>query len=267
VSSDRTLSYAALEERVAELERRLEHAGPTSQVPRRRPRRLAFAAVIAAAAMLVPGLAIASHQFADVPDANPYHGDISVLATSGVTTGCGGGTFCPTDNVTREQMAAFMNRLGALGSGLPPVVNADRLDGYHANGLARVTSTSTSVASPVLTMAETVYHTVTIEAPTHGYVLVQGALTIRELACLTNCTISARLRHVESGANSIAAEAWVKERATIALNNVFAVAPGSNSFHTRIHRVAVGDGNVNGWFNQMSALFVPFNASGSPPTF
>jgi hypothetical protein len=74
------------------------------------------------------------------------------------------------------------------------------------------------------------------------------------------------LRHVESGGNSIAAESWVKERATIALNHVFAVAPGSNSFHTRIHRVAVGDGNVNGWFNQMSALFVPFNANGSPPT-
>jgi hypothetical protein len=76
--------------------------------------------------------ALASHDFADVPDSNPFHADISALAASGVTTGCGGGNYCPSAFVTREQMAAFMNRLGALAAGKTPVVNADKLDGLDS---------------------------------------------------------------------------------------------------------------------------------------
>ena len=93
-------------------------------------RRLPFvAAVMAAAAIAAPLGVLASHQFSDVPNANIYHADIAALAGSGVTTGCGGGKYCPSDYVTREQMAAFMNRLGALGPGKTPVVNADEVDG------------------------------------------------------------------------------------------------------------------------------------------
>jgi hypothetical protein len=78
---------------------------------------------------------IASHQFSDVPDTNIYHADIDALADAGVTTGCGdGSTFCPSAFVTREQMAAFMNRLGALAAGKTPVVNADKLDGLDSTG-------------------------------------------------------------------------------------------------------------------------------------
>ena len=55
-----------------------------------------------------------------------------------MTTGCGGGNYCPDSNVTRGQMAAFMNRLGALGPDKTPVVNADKVDGYHAADLLKV---------------------------------------------------------------------------------------------------------------------------------
>ena len=72
---------------------------------------------------------LASHQFDDVPTGNPFHTDIDALVDSGVTSGCGGGKYCPTDYVTREQMAAFLNRLGALQEGRTPVVNAARVDG------------------------------------------------------------------------------------------------------------------------------------------
>jgi hypothetical protein len=78
---------------------------------------------------------LASHDFTDVPDSNIYHADISALADSGVTTGCGGGNFCPGAFVTREQMAAFMNRLGALSVGKVPVVNATSVDGLDGLGL------------------------------------------------------------------------------------------------------------------------------------
>jgi hypothetical protein len=95
------------------------------RVPRFKRPRGAVVAVVVAAALAFPLGVLASHQFADVPDSNPYHNDIAAIADAGVTTGCGGGNYCPTANVTRQEMAAFMNRLGALGPGKTPVVNAN----------------------------------------------------------------------------------------------------------------------------------------------
>jgi len=39
-----------------------------------------------------------------------HEGDINSFAAEGITTGCGGGHYCPTGLVTREQMAAFLHR-------------------------------------------------------------------------------------------------------------------------------------------------------------
>ena len=101
----------------------------------RRPRILAITA-LAIAAMAFPLGVLAGHRFVDVPDSNTFHDDIEAIAVAGVTTGCGSGKYCPKDPVTREQMAGFLNRLGALGTGKTPVVNADRLDGLDANAFA-----------------------------------------------------------------------------------------------------------------------------------
>jgi hypothetical protein len=57
-----------------------------------------------------------------------------------VTSGCGGGKFCPDRNVTRAEMAAFLNRLGALAANRTPVVNATKLDGIDSTGFAKATS-------------------------------------------------------------------------------------------------------------------------------
>jgi len=51
--------------------------------------------------------------FGDVPTNHPYFRAIEALASSGITGGCGGGNFCPSQNVTRGEMAAFLAR--ALG--------------------------------------------------------------------------------------------------------------------------------------------------------
>jgi hypothetical protein len=109
-------------------------------------RRLTILGATIALALAAPlGVALAAH-FNDVPNSSPYHGDISALAATGVTVGCGNNNFCPKANVTREQMAAFMNRLGALGPGKTPVVNAktaqtasnaDRLDALDSTAFRR----------------------------------------------------------------------------------------------------------------------------------
>ena len=97
--------------------------------------RAVLVALVLGAAIAFPLGVLASHQFSDVPNSNPYHTDIDALVDSGVTTGCGGGKYCPSAFVTREQMAAFMNRLGALQAGKTPVVNATKLDGLDSTDL------------------------------------------------------------------------------------------------------------------------------------
>ena len=57
------------------------------------------------------GVAAASHDFSDVPDASPFHEDISWMAESVITEGFPDGTFKPGQPVTRQAMAAFMRRL------------------------------------------------------------------------------------------------------------------------------------------------------------
>jgi hypothetical protein len=46
--------------------------------------------------------------FSDVPASSPYCRWIEELARRGVVGGCGGGNYCPTAAVTREQMAVFL---------------------------------------------------------------------------------------------------------------------------------------------------------------
>jgi hypothetical protein len=49
-----------------------------------------------------------------VPTSDPFFRAIEALAASGITSGCGGGNFCPNDVVTRAQLAKFL----ALALGL-----------------------------------------------------------------------------------------------------------------------------------------------------
>ena len=46
--------------------------------------------------------------FADVPANDGTFPDIEALAASGITSGCGGGNFCPNQPVTRGEMAKFL---------------------------------------------------------------------------------------------------------------------------------------------------------------
>lgn len=50
--------------------------------------------------------------FADVQPADSFCNAAEWLANRGVTLGCGAGQYCPGQNVTRAQMALFMQRLG-----------------------------------------------------------------------------------------------------------------------------------------------------------
>ncbi|HEY7112232.1 MAG TPA: S-layer homology domain-containing protein [Thermoanaerobaculia bacterium] len=55
----------------------------------------------------------ATPTFGDVPKSSPFYNAIEALAKAGITGGCGNGNFCPTGNVTRQEVAKFLSR--ALG--------------------------------------------------------------------------------------------------------------------------------------------------------
>ena len=60
--------------------------------------------------LALPVMVSASHNFRDVPTSHTFHTPISRLFGARLTTGCTATRFCPGANVTRGQMAAFLNR-------------------------------------------------------------------------------------------------------------------------------------------------------------
>ena len=61
--------------------------------------------------------------FPDVPCSNPFAPWIEALAAEGVTAGCGGGNYCPTDPVSRQQMAVFLLKAEHGTAYVPPPCN------------------------------------------------------------------------------------------------------------------------------------------------
>jgi hypothetical protein len=103
----------ALQSEVDALERLV---GPTNAPRRRRPGAgVLLALAIGLIALLVPVGVFASHQFTDVSNTNTFHASIAKIKTAGITGGCSATKYCPNDNVTRGQMAAFLTRAAGRG--------------------------------------------------------------------------------------------------------------------------------------------------------
>ena len=88
-----------------------------------------------AVALLAPGVALANHQFSDVPTSAFYHDFVDFMVRNGLTSGCGSGLFCPGSAVTRGQLAVFFEKLALLGGCSPDMVKAGPtcIDKYEAS--------------------------------------------------------------------------------------------------------------------------------------
>lgn len=85
--------------------------------------------------------------FADVAPTSPFRNDIDTLARHGISSGCGGGNYCPDSPVTRAQMAVFLLKAkhdpnfvpppaGGIFSDVPPSsFAADWIEELHAEGI------------------------------------------------------------------------------------------------------------------------------------
>src|SRR5687767_6603385 len=69
-----------------------------------------LAALVGLLLLALPGVVLAAHQFNDVGVNHPFHNQITAIADAGITAGFDDGGYHPSEAVTRQAMAAFMER-------------------------------------------------------------------------------------------------------------------------------------------------------------
>jgi hypothetical protein len=120
-------------------------------------RRLTTIAAAVAVVIALPVAVIAAHSFDDVPDSNQFHNAIGWMQENGITVGCNppaNTQYCPEDNVSRQQMAAFMFRLaqtqGSAGIGVTDPADTVTVSGTTYVELLTLEATPTSEAAVTL---------------------------------------------------------------------------------------------------------------------
>ena len=163
-------------------------------------------------------------------------------------------------------MASFLARTAGLGGNAPVVnaktaetaanaANADKLGGFASNGLVRVASNNSS-GSTTLNGNPGDVVTVTIVAPTAGFVIVNGSVSLQ------GSTSSAATIYIVADGGAASSPDL---RTSIGLGNVFeSVSPayvfpvgtGTHTFTLTVRATgSAGDATLN-------AIFVPFGYNG-----
>ena len=125
LADERTITE--LRERLAALEASRGERRPSRR--RERGGRLRLACAVLAMTLLValvPLATLAAGPFTDLNPGSGHNPNIQAIADAGITRGCNPPDltqYCPSANVTREEMASFLARAAGLG-GNPPVANA-----------------------------------------------------------------------------------------------------------------------------------------------
>ncbi len=74
--------------------------------------------------------------FLDVPQASPFHASVETIIRDGITSGCGGGNYCPDSGVTRAQMAVILLRAEHGPAYVPPPAKGTIFGDVHVNDFA-----------------------------------------------------------------------------------------------------------------------------------
>jgi uncharacterized protein (DUF1800 family) len=74
--------------------------------------------------------------FGDVAQASPFHAPVETIIRDGITSGCGGGNYCPNSAVTRAQMAVFLLRAEHGSAYVPPGATGTIFGDVHQGDFA-----------------------------------------------------------------------------------------------------------------------------------
>ena len=230
---------------------------PDSSPSNRKSRALAALALVLALVALPIG-AWASHQYGDVPDANPFHGDITAVTNAGITSGCGGGNYCPDRNVTRAEMAAFMNRLGALAANKTPVANATTVDRYSANELVRFAYDYDD--SLALVGASGTILSTTITAPKRGFLQIVASSDVYNYvdSDIANCNLDVDGTNITASWRTFNVQAGNLEE-NCSTDAGYLTCGGA---HTITFEASSVGANTNFDESTLEVIFIPFNGTG-----
>jgi hypothetical protein len=201
-------------------------------------------------ALAVPAAVIASHVFNDVPSDSPYHADTAAIAMAGVTNGCGGGNFCPTDPITRQQEAAFLHRgLGRVATGTDSQVDLPP---------ETATDVSTLTITPGYTSGKL--------AGANGFLKIDGHVSLYvEGAELCDCFVEVRIYvdGVDAGTTQYT-HLDMDSSYQMAAMGITAVVPisanGPRTVTLRVEEYAGGE--TLQAYPSLTALYVPFGSTG-----
>lgn len=206
-----------------------------------RRRWLILVGIVAALAVAVP---VAWATFTDVPPSNPFYADINAIQGAGITTGCGGGNFCPLDNITRQAEAAFVHRAaGRIAKKDFPYATVNSGTSAVPTGWS-TTLTAGAVAG-------------------NGFVKVDGMLEIFGPGSGCPCQIDAKV--TVDGAD---ASGWYTEQTIqnginqmLPITGAIAVGPGVHTIAVRIARTA-GSASLTA-LGTVTAIYAPFGSAGA----
>jgi hypothetical protein len=196
------------------------------------------------------GTALASHLFTDVPTTSIFHDAIGAIAGAGVTTGCGGSNYCPTADVTREQMAAFLHRGSARVAerDLPSTTAIPLLAAAPAGWTFQITPGIPGSALPGSTGFIKVDGVLTVDGPSSGCPCI-----VRAIPFLVGVGYMAQLLTLTTLNNN--------EVVTIPVSGVASVtSSGAKTIEIRVDRDGTGTITAHG---NVTALYVPFGSQGT----
>jgi hypothetical protein len=178
------------------------------------------------------------------------------------------------DNATNAQNADNADKLDNLDASafLPAggtAVNADKVDGYHANELVRGSRTSDfGFNDNFNTCGFTTLHTRQVTAPTNGVLLVWGNVDAeRDFGSASVARIEGRVTvdGIQSGTSqSDTLGAGDEYEGSVAISGAQPVAAGTRTVNLQLSECGPGMAFVIS--KQITTLFVPFGNSGSPGT-
>jgi len=146
-----------------------------------------------------------------------------------------------------------------------PSLNADMLDGLHANGLALAARISITTPHALDSGNQLYGSPLTITAPKAGFVVVNATVTIRnDGSCTSVCLAGGHVTNIESSTDStgslvsVPKGPFVSTYGTLSSNYVFPVSAGVNDFDL----VVFGSDTLDAYSGEMNALYVPFGSTG-----
>lgn len=247
-----------------------------------RKRRAFTLGIVALLVALVPLSILAATPFTDLQEGSVHNPDIDTIYNLGITTGCSPTEYCPTGNVTRQEMASFLSRTASLNriafTSLPSAAASGDLTGDQGTEKEYMNATLTVPGRPGdsamwVRVSFTGYvYARSANAITPNPTLLRGDIrydgeTAGAAQIVTRSVVGANPNAIVSAPASGSTPAVAAaERLDFSGSRVVKLAPGTYTFRM-IVRKEVGTANDVGFgFGNMQAETIAFDGTGTRGT-